>query len=181
VLLTLSKDIRIREITIADAAAFTECLHLTNQEAGTAGQPIDIREVRRLIKAACSDSGKNIFVAEEEGRIVGYSCVIGGGQPSDRHKGVFRIVLLQAYRGRKLGSRLTKTALLWARQQGFPRVELSVLSNNHVAQLLYQKCGFAVEGVKRCAFFDGKDYHDEIIMGLLFDSSFDRDHPAGLK
>ncbi len=172
---------RIREISIADTAAFTECLRRTNEESGTAGRPIDMGEVERLIKMSCKHSGKNIFVAEDEGHIVGYSCVIGGTQLSDRHKGIFRIILLSAYRGRKWGTRLTEAAVSWARKQGFRRLELSVASNNHVAQVLYQKCGFAVEGIKRCAFFDGKDYHDEIIMGLLFDSSFDCDGVAELK
>ena len=172
---------RIREISIADAAAFTECLRLTNEESGTAGRPIDMGEIERLIKMNCEQSGRNIFLAEDNGRIVGYSCVIGGNQLSDRHKGIFRIILLSAYRGRKWGTQLTEAALIWARKQGFRRLELSVLSNNDGAQVFYQTGGFAVEGATRCAFFDGKNFHDEIIMGLLFNSSLDRDGAAGLK
>ena len=49
------------------------------------------------------------------------------------------------------------------------RLELDVFSFNHRAQRVYEKAGFQVEGVRKDAIMDGKQYADDIIMAILED------------
>jgi len=51
----------------------------------------------------------------------------------------------EAYRNQGLGQRLMERAEEWARQQGLPRISLSVGEHNKVAQNLYKILGFRVE------------------------------------
>lgn len=77
--------------------------------------------------------------------------------------------ILPAYRGKGLGRRLIETTLKAAREAGFARVELDVYEDNARAIALYDKVGFAREGiVRRAAHIDGR-FIDAISMALLFD------------
>jgi ribosomal protein S18 acetylase RimI-like enzyme len=51
----------------------------------------------------------------------------------------------EPYRGRGLGRRLMETAEEWARQQGLPRISLSVGAHNTLAQRLYETLGYQVD------------------------------------
>lgn len=77
--------------------------------------------------------------------------------------------ILPACRGRDLGRRLIETTLRAAQKGGFARVELDVYEDNAGAIALYEKVGFAPEGmVRRAARIDGR-FIDAISMALLFD------------
>ena len=47
--------------------------------------------------------------------------------------------------GQGLGRLLLETAEVWARQQGLPRISLSVGTHNKLAQRLYQALGYQVD------------------------------------
>jgi ribosomal protein S18 acetylase RimI-like enzyme len=51
----------------------------------------------------------------------------------------------EAYRNQGLGRRLMETAEEWARQQGLPRISLSVGTHNQLAQNLYKTLGYQVD------------------------------------
>jgi ribosomal protein S18 acetylase RimI-like enzyme len=51
----------------------------------------------------------------------------------------------EPYRNRGLGTRLMETAEQWAREQGLPRICLSVGEHNKLSQKLYKLLGFRVE------------------------------------
>ena len=64
------------------------------------------------------------------------------------------------YRGQGLGQRLMQTAEDWARQQGSPRISLSVGVRNTLGQRLYESLGYEVETVrmsKRLAELESED------------------------
>jgi RimJ/RimL family protein N-acetyltransferase len=50
------------------------------------------------------------------------------------------------------------------------KIELTVVADNKIAMLLYNKLGFHTEGISKDSFFgsDGK-YHGMIKMGLILD------------
>jgi RimJ/RimL family protein N-acetyltransferase len=76
--------------------------------------------------------------------------------------------LLPAYRGQGIGRRLLERTLDAARAGGLSRVELTVREDNPAAIALYERAGFAAEGVQRNAFkVDGR-YHNLIMMAVLF-------------
>jgi ribosomal protein S18 acetylase RimI-like enzyme len=52
------------------------------------------------------------------------------------------------YRGHGLGHRLMETAEEWARQQGLPRISLSVGAQNTFAQRLYESLGYKMETLR---------------------------------
>lgn len=54
----------------------------------------------------------------------------------------------EAYRGQGLGHRLMETAQEWARQQGLPRISLSVGARNTLGQKLYESLGYEVETLR---------------------------------
>ena len=47
------------------------------------------------------------------------------------------------------------------------RIELNVLERNSIAQKLYKKCGFAVEGLRREANYKNGQYENVVMMSIL--------------
>ena len=54
----------------------------------------------------------------------------------------------EPYRGQELGHRLMEAAEDWARQQGLPRISLSVGVLNTLGQKLYESLGYQVETLR---------------------------------
>jgi RimJ/RimL family protein N-acetyltransferase len=108
------------------------------------------------------------FAALLEGEVVGWCEALPKPLPIHRHVGVLGMGLLPAYRGQGLGWRLLERTLDAARTGGLSRVELTVREDNPAAIALYERAGFAAEGVQRNAFkVDGR-YHHLIMMAVLF-------------
>lgn len=75
---------------------------------------------------------------------------------------ITNIGIREAYRGRKLGDRLMRELLTMAADRGMKRITLEVRVSNTVAQQLYEKYGFHVEGVRRGYYSDNGE--DALIM-----------------
>lgn len=107
-------------------------------------------------------------VAELDGRAVGY---VGVHQlvPLGSHAHVLTIDGLAVHpsaQGRGVGRALVEAAVDLARERGARRLTLRVLAHNRPARRLYERCGFAVEGVLRGEFhLDGADV-DDVQMAL---------------
>jgi ribosomal protein S18 acetylase RimI-like enzyme len=75
--------------------------------------------------------------------------------------------LLAEARGRRVGSRLLRSAIARCRERGIEKIELQVLASNRPARALYRKFGFKQEGRRvRARKLDGK-YDDVVLMGKL--------------
>jgi len=61
-------------------------------------------------------------------------------------------------------------------EQGLHRVDAEVYSFNTICLSLLASLGFVKEGVKREAFFDGKEYVDIVVFGLLRSDFFSISH-----
>jgi ribosomal protein S18 acetylase RimI-like enzyme len=80
------------------------------------------------------------FVAEEDGRIVGYITT-----RVDRVNSVGRIpnlAVVESMRGRGLGRSLILYALDYFRSQGMAIAKIETMASNPVGQSLYPSCGF---------------------------------------
>lgn len=115
------------------------------------------------------------YVAEAEGgQVVGW-CDISQAKPRPErpgfaHLGALGMGLDEGYRGRGLGEKLLRAALVHASRIGLERIELQVYAGNAAASALYHKAGFDVEGVRRRARkLDGR-YDDLVYMALLLPS-----------
>lgn len=83
----------------------------------------------------------------------------------------FRIVIFHSENCSKgIGSWVIKATRDFAFEKlKLHRLELEVFSFNKRAQRAYEKAGFKIEGIKRDAVLDGKNYANTIIMSILED------------
>jgi ribosomal protein S18 acetylase RimI-like enzyme len=109
------------------------------------------------------------FAALSDGEVVGWCDATPKKLPIHRHVGVLGMGLLPAFRGQGIGRRLLQRTLEAARAGGLSRVELTVREDNPGAIALYQKAGFAAEGVQRNAFKVDGCYLNLIMMAVLFE------------
>lgn len=106
------------------------------------------------------------FVALDGARVVGWADIVPGWAHAIAHTGTLGMGVLPDYRGRGIGESLLRATLAKARTKGITRVELMARADNARAIRLYERMGFAREGVKRGAMrFDGVDY-DCVMMSL---------------
>ena len=111
--------------------------------------------------------GNPIFVAIADDKVVGWCDVVRVDRPVHAHVGVLGMGLLPEFRGKGHGTKLINVILADALREGMLRVELTVHADNERAIGLYEKAGFAREGVKRDAVcIDGR-YIDSILMAKL--------------
>ena len=160
---------RIRAITEADIPAYCELSRKLDGETVfrlyEAGErPVDpalfIRETADFLKNPRS----NIFLAEDDEKLVGYLQAIGRTARRIRHVVSINVAILKAYTGQGIGGLLFGALEEWARQAGVKRLDLSVMVNNVPAQKLYERLGFVREGVKRGSMFVDGEYIDEYYM-----------------
>jgi ribosomal protein S18 acetylase RimI-like enzyme len=105
-----------------------------------------------------------MVVALGDDAVVGWCDIRRDRQETRRHRGALGMGVISAWRRRGVGSRLLAAALPLARARGFARVDLDVYAHNAPAIRLYEKFGFAREGVQRDAFrTDGRSF-DAIAM-----------------
>lgn len=93
------------------------------------------------------NAGK-IFVAIDEGAVIGYTCVWGCTRPEDISEApqhyalVTELVVLASHRKRNIGRALLRTALAYARKGGASCARIAVFADNHAARSLYRSEGF---------------------------------------
>jgi ribosomal protein S18 acetylase RimI-like enzyme len=108
------------------------------------------------------------FVALMDDSVVGWCDISSFDRPVFAHAGILGMGIIAPHRDKGIGKALMNKTLEKARAIGLTRIELEVREENDRAIKLYEKCGFAVEGIKRNATcIDGK-YSNDLIMALLF-------------
>jgi putative acetyltransferase len=131
---------KIREATIADAAAIRSIVGETLAEFGfpveSSGTDADLADVPRSYQ---SRGGTFRVIEDEGGAIVG----CGGLYPMDGGVVELRKMYFRpAIRGQGMGRRLLEDLLAEARRREFGRIELETASNLTAAIALYQRAGF---------------------------------------
>ena len=97
------------------------------------------RKVRHIDDDVAANRA-GVFVAEAQGRIVGYITAL-----IDRDSGKGRIPNLAveaAFRGQGLGRRLIEHALEYFRREGMAYATIETMAQNEAGQHLYPACGF---------------------------------------
>ena len=107
------------------------------------------------------------YVALLENKVIGWADIIPLERNTMNHVGHLGMGVLSEFRGKGIGTKLLQQTIAHAWQQKLTRLELEVFSDNEVAIALYQKNGFEVEGVKKCARLFKNRYQDITIMALL--------------
>ena len=75
--------------------------------------------------------------------------------------------LREAFRGRGIGSALLAYATDWAADRGFGKLEASIFTTNQRSLRLFERAGFAREGVRVNRIRIGHDLIDEVLMGKV--------------
>jgi len=109
--------------------------------------------VARRVQRQREDEGfpTQAFVARmEDGTLAGFVRV---AKDQNDFTGQLQAHLLnqyvaEPYRDQGLGRRLLETAEEWARQQGLPRISLSIGARNTLGQRLYETLGYRVETLR---------------------------------
>jgi RimJ/RimL family protein N-acetyltransferase len=116
-----------------------------------------------------SKDNQTIFVAEEQGALIGYLGAIGGNYARNKHEVYIVVGILEAFTGQGIGTVLFERLDAWAHEHQIHRLELSVMVHNTRGVGLYQKMGFEIEGIKRDSLYVDGAFVDEYYMGKIID------------
>lgn len=132
---------------------------------------LDEHRTPEKLAADIASSAIAVTVAEEAGALLGYSTVyLNEGfderpAPGPKHPATLsQLYCASGIAGRGIGTQLLENALAQARDAGCDAVQLSVYSENHRAQRLYQRMGF--EKVADIDFWVGNHRDDEFLYEL---------------
>ena len=161
----------IRHIQPGDAEAFLSlCKKLDAETELMMLEPgertLDAQEQRREIETLTEN--QTIFVAEEEGALVGFLALYGSQPRRKRHCAYLVVGVLQARAGRGVGTALFERAERWAKARDLTRLELTVMTHNRAALALYHRRGFLIEGLLRDSLkVRGRYIHEYAMAKLL--------------
>jgi ribosomal protein S18 acetylase RimI-like enzyme len=126
-----------------------------------------LEEMRKHVLGNIS-GGVPHFVALADARVVGWCDCWMKVRPTQRHSAILGMGVVKAHRGQGIGRALLAATLEAARAKGFKRIELAVRVDNESAKKLYDRSGFAVEGVYRRYMFVDGEYKDAYAMALVY-------------
>ncbi len=99
------------------------------------------------------------FVAVRESQVLGWCDVLPLIGQMREHVGVLGMGVIAEERGKGVGKALIQAAIAKAAERGLSRIELTVHSENIVAQAPYKSVGFVHEGTQlRGWFLDGHHF-----------------------
>ena len=107
------------------------------------------------------------FVAIQDSQVLGWCDVLPLFGQMRSHVGVLGMGVTAAERGKGVGNALIRAAIAKAIDRGLSRVELTVHSENHVAQALYRSVGFVHEGTQRQGWHLDGQYFDVHRMAMV--------------
>lgn len=130
---------RVQEITVNSFEAVSIDRNIERSFGFVAGKNWKERKARD-VAVDCEAQPDGVFVAEEEGEVIGYITT-----RLDRFTGIGRIPNLavdERCRGRGCGTQLIHHAVEWMRSQGMAMAKIETLDQNERGQALYPRCGF---------------------------------------
>ena len=123
-----------------------------------------VGEERRYLRALKRHPDAAVFVAEDDGAIVGRLSVARDPHTASRHVADLGLMVAASHRRRGIGRALLEQAVAWARDAGVSKLELHVFPWNEPALRLYEQFGFEREGLRKQHYRRGGEYVDVILM-----------------
>lgn len=124
----------------------------------------DVSDERRYLRAIRRYPNAAVFVAEDEGEIVGRLSVARDQHPASRHVADLGLMVAATHRRQGIGTHLLEAAAAWGRDAGVRKLELHVFPWNTGAIALYEKFGFVQEGYRKDHYRRGDDFVDAVLM-----------------
>jgi ribosomal protein S18 acetylase RimI-like enzyme len=173
------------DVTAATEAELTELAEVAAQTFPLACPPtVTAENIEKFVAANLSaqrfadyldDPDRGVFVAKQDGRILGYAMLIRGvPDDPDVQRAVTvrpavelsKIYVSPAVHGRAVAAALMDAAVGYARDQRAECVWLGVNQENQRAQRFYTKHGFTVSGTKSFQLGTGVE-HDYVMVRAL--------------
>ena len=160
--------ISIRAARAEDAATLVALAATVGREPGGWLLNTDgwrsVGEERRYLRALKRHPDAAVFVAEDDGAIVGRLSVARDPHTASRHVADLGLMVASSHRRRGIGRALLEQAVAWARDAGVRKLELHVFPWNEPALRLYEHFGFEREGLRREHYRRDGEYVDVILM-----------------
>lgn len=110
---------------------------------------------------------KHVFVAIENGQIVGFMGTSRTPMSKVKHIASFAIGVLDEHQRKGIASKLMKSTEKWLKDNGVSRVEMTVVSENKPAISCYERNGYKREGTREKSISMNNKYYDEIYMAKI--------------
>ena len=123
-----------------------------------------VGEERRYLRALRRHPDAAVYVAEDDGVIVGRLSVARDPHSASRHVADLGLMVAASHRRLGIGRALLEQAAAWAREAGVAKLELHVFPWNEPAIRLYEQFGFEREGLRKAHYRRGDEYVDAILM-----------------
>jgi RimJ/RimL family protein N-acetyltransferase len=123
-----------------------------------------VGEERRYLRALKRHPDAAVYVAEDEGEVVGRLSVARDPHRASHHVADLGLMIAVTHRRRGIGRALLEQAVSWARDAGIRKLELHVFPWNEPAIRLYEQFGFTREGLRRDHYRRGEEYVDAVLM-----------------
>ncbi|HVM68388.1 MAG TPA: GNAT family protein [Gaiellaceae bacterium] len=160
--------VRIRAARPEDAATLVALGTAVGREEGawllTSDAWRSVGEERRYLRALKRYPDAAVYVADDEGQLVGRLSLARDPHPASHHVADLGILVAKSHRGRGIGQALLEQAVAWARDAGVSKIELHVFPWNEPALRLYSRFGFEREGLRRRHYRRDGEYVDAILM-----------------
>jgi RimJ/RimL family protein N-acetyltransferase len=160
--------IRVRRADPADAPALVRLAESVAREQGrwilaTEGWR-SIGDERRYLKTVLRHPDAAVFVADDDGAVVGRLSLARDPHPASRHVADLGLMVAASHRGRGIGRMLLEEAVAWSRMSGISKLELHVFPWNEPALRLYESFGFEREGYRKGHYARDGELIDAILM-----------------
>ncbi|MFP4625938.1 MAG: N-acetyltransferase family protein [Natronomonas sp.] len=104
------------------------------------------------------------FVASVRGDVVGWVHIDAPEIETLSHTAQLTVGVIEAYRGRGIGSKLHERGVAWADEHGFEKLYNSVPSTNEAAIEFLRARGWDVEAIREDHYRIDDEYVDEVMM-----------------
>jgi RimJ/RimL family protein N-acetyltransferase len=164
-------EIRIVPATDAHVEGYHRCVDVVARERRYlifTSAP-SIVQSRAFVSMLLDGGGVQFVAVDAPGEVVGWCDLVRDTRDGFTHCWHLGMGLLPQVRGRGIGRRLAEAAIAAAAEHGAERIELEVFASNARAIVLYERLGFAREGVKRRARKLDGIIDDNVMMALLLE------------
>jgi putative acetyltransferase len=167
--------IEIRAAEPGDAAALVALAAAVGREPGEWLLTTEVwrsaAEERRYLRAVRRHADAAVFVAVDQGEIVGRLSVARDPHPASAHVADLGLMVSASHRRRGIGRQLLDRAVAWAQEAGVRKLELHVFPWNGPAIRLYESYGFVREGLRRGHYRRDDDDVDALLMAFHLPSA----------
>ena len=160
--------IRIRRAEPGDATALVQLAEAVGREEerwilASEGWR-SIGDERRYLKMVLRHPDAAVFVAEDDGFVVGRLSLSRDPHPASRHVADLGLMVAASHRGKGIGRMLLEEAVKWSRVSEIRKLELHVFPWNERALRLYESFGFEREGYRKGHYARDDELIDAILM-----------------